>query len=85
MPKAVPGWKAPIVVGRHAHADQYRSQGLVIDEPGTLELVFTPTAEGQQPKRLTINRFEGPGVGLGMFNTAKVSVPRPIATYDSRD
>lgn len=70
VPKAVPGWTSPIVVGRHAHADQYRSQGLVIDEPGQLELVFIPTGNPKDVKRLMINEFKGAGVGLGMFNTA---------------
>ncbi|PLW14468.1 hypothetical protein PCASD_14381 [Puccinia coronata f. sp. avenae] len=71
--RPVPGWTAPIVVGRHAHADQYRSQGLKIDGPGELELVFTPAESSKPAQRLPIHEF-GPnssGVGLGMFNTAQ--------------
>lgn len=73
--RPVPGWTAPIVVGRHAHADQYRSQGLKVEGGGELELVFTPAQSGQPAQRLSIHKF-GPtdsGVGLGMFNTAQVS------------
>ncbi|KNZ57776.1 isocitrate dehydrogenase, NADP-dependent [Puccinia sorghi] len=71
--RPVPGWTAPIVVGRHAHADQYRSQGLKVEGGGELELVFTPAQSGQPAQRLSIHKF-GPtdsGVGLGMFNTAQ--------------
>lgn len=41
IPRLVPGWKSPIVIGRHAHGDQYKAKDLVIDRPGNLELVFT--------------------------------------------
>lgn len=41
IPRLVPGWKHPIVIGRHAHGDQYKAIDLVIDRPGNLELVFT--------------------------------------------
>lgn len=69
--RPVPGWRAPIVVGRHAHADQYRSQGIKIEGEGDLELVFRPKEAGKSEQRLSIHKF-GPGssgVGLGMFNT----------------
>lgn len=41
IPRLVPGWTNPIVIGRHAHGDQYKAKDLVIDRPGKLELVFT--------------------------------------------
>lgn len=41
IPRLVPGWKHPIVIGRHAHGDQYKAKDLVVDRPGNLELVFT--------------------------------------------
>lgn len=41
IPRLVPGWTNPIVIGRHAHGDQYKAIDVVIDRPGKLELVFT--------------------------------------------
>lgn len=41
IPRLVPGWTSPIIIGRHAHGDQYKAKDLVIDRPGKLELVFT--------------------------------------------
>jgi isocitrate dehydrogenase len=50
IPRLVPGWQKPIIVGRHAYGDQYRCQDAVIDVPGKAELVFTPT-DGSAPTR----------------------------------
>lgn len=68
IPRLVPGWQKPIIVGRHAYGDQYRCQDAVIDVPGKAELVFTPT-DGSAPTRQTIHDFEGKGTYMGMFNT----------------
>jgi len=67
IPKLVPAWTKPIVVARHAHADQYKAQDVRTDGPGTLKLVF----EGKDGKRQEwpIHEFTGPGIGMGMFNT----------------
>lgn len=43
IPKLVPGWEKPIVIGRHAHGDQYKAQDMVITKPGRVDLVFTGT------------------------------------------
>ncbi len=67
IPRLVPGWIHPIVVARHAHADQYKAKEIRITEPGTLKLVFQP--ENGDAQELVINKFSGSGVGLGMFNT----------------
>ena len=67
IPKLVPAWTKPIVIARHAHADQYKSQDVPIDGPGTLKLVYE-AASGAK-KEWVINEFKGPGIGLGMFNT----------------
>jgi hypothetical protein len=56
-PMQVPGWRRPIVVGRHAFGDQYRATDMVLDVPGKLELVFTP--EGGEPQRHTVYDFKG--------------------------
>lgn len=41
IPRLVPGWTNPIIIGRHAHGDQYKAKDIIIDRPGKLELVFT--------------------------------------------
>lgn len=68
IPRLVPGWEQPIVIGRHAHGDQYKATDLVINEPGKLELVFTPE-NGGAPETRTVYNYKGPGVGLAMYNT----------------
>jgi len=42
VPRIVPGWSKPIVIGRHAFGDQYKATDMVLDRPGTLTLTFTP-------------------------------------------
>ncbi|KDN50061.1 hypothetical protein RSAG8_01397, partial [Rhizoctonia solani AG-8 WAC10335] len=68
IPKPVPGWVKPIVIGRHAFGDQYRSTDFIAPGPGKLELTYTPSDGG---KRTTLNiyDFEGPGIALAMYNT----------------
>ena len=68
VPRLVPQWSKPIIVGRHAHADQYKAQDVIIPGRGVLKLRFEP-AGGGKAEEWEINQFEGPGVGLGMFNT----------------
>ncbi len=69
LPRLVPGWKQPIIVGRHAHADQYRATDFAITEPGTLKLIFEP--KNPQGKRIEreVNKFNDAGIALGMYNT----------------
>ncbi|KAG0718399.1 Isocitrate dehydrogenase [NADP] cytoplasmic [Chionoecetes opilio] len=69
IPKLVPGWKKPIVIGRHAHADQYKSVDFVVPGAGKLEISWTPAEGGATAIREVINDFQGAGVALGMFNT----------------
>jgi len=68
IPRLVPGWTKPIIVGRHAYADQYRCQDNVVDGPGSVDLVYTPS-DGSAPTTQRIHDFEGRGCYLGMFNT----------------
>ncbi|ORZ41198.1 peroxisomal NADP-dependent isocitrate dehydrogenase [Catenaria anguillulae PL171] len=67
VPRLVPGWTKPIVIGRHAFGDQYRATDMVVSEPGTLELVFKPK-NGGAPVVHKVFDFEGAGVALGMYN-----------------
>eukprot|EP00879_Flechtneria_rotunda_P033412 GHRR01037001.1.p1 GENE.GHRR01037001.1~~GHRR01037001.1.p1 ORF type:complete len:415 (+),score=153.36 GHRR01037001.1:154-1398(+) len=68
IPRLVPGWTKPIVVGRHAYGDQYRATDLRIPGPGRLRLVYEPT-DGSAAQDFEIFNFEGAGVALGMYNT----------------
>lgn len=67
IPKLVPGWKKPIIIGRHAYGDQYKATDVVIPDAGKVELVYKP-ANGGEEKRYNIFDFKGPGVALGMYN-----------------
>ena len=67
IPRLVPGWTKPIVIGRHAFADQYRATDLVIPGEGKLTLTFTPT-NGSEPIELDVYDFPGGGVAMAMYN-----------------
>ncbi|MGW4637608.1 NADP-dependent isocitrate dehydrogenase [Sphaerisporangium sp. NPDC004334] len=67
VPRLVPGWTKPIVVGRHAFGDQYRATDLRIPGEGTLTLTFTPK-DGSEPIELDVYDFPGSGVALAMYN-----------------
>ena len=68
VPKFVPGWKKPIIIGRHAFGDQYKCFDFVVDQPGKFEITFTPAQSGEA-KKWTVYDYKGAGVGLGMYNT----------------
>ena len=67
VPRLVPGWTDPIVIGRHAFGDQYRATDMVVDRPGTLTLTFTPD-DGSAPVNHEVFAFPEPGVAMGMYN-----------------
>jgi isocitrate dehydrogenase len=81
IPPRVRSWKKPIVVARHAYGDIYRDQEIVVADPGTVELVYTPA--GGAPQRLLVHDFKGGGVAMGMFNTDQsiTSFARAVFTY----
>ncbi|KAK9358889.1 hypothetical protein V1504DRAFT_459646 [Lipomyces starkeyi] len=68
IPRLIPGWTEPIIIGRHAHGDQYKATDVVYQSAGKLELVFSP-ADGSEPVRNTVYDFKSPGIGLAMYNT----------------
>ena len=57
IPRLVPGWTQPIIIGRHAYGDQYRAQDNIFTKGGKAELVFTP-ADGSEPTRQLIHDFK---------------------------
>ena len=67
IPRLVAGWKEPIIIGRHAHGDQYKAQDFVAPGPGKLELVYTP--EKGEPERIKVFDYKASGVALAMYNT----------------
>ncbi|MFI5060464.1 MAG: NADP-dependent isocitrate dehydrogenase [Actinomycetales bacterium] len=67
IPRLVPGWNKPIVIGRHAFGDQYRATDFVFDGPGTLTMSFQP-ADGGEPLSFEVFQAPGAGVALAMYN-----------------
>jgi isocitrate dehydrogenase len=67
VPRLVPGWTAPIVIGRHAYGDQYRATDFVVPGPGKLTMSFTPKGGGK-PMQFEVFDFPGGGVALSMYN-----------------
>ena len=67
VPRLVPGWTKPIVIGRHAFGDQYRATDLVVPGEGSLTLAFTPR-DGGEPIELDVYDFPGGGVAMAMYN-----------------
>jgi isocitrate dehydrogenase len=67
VPRLVPGWTKPIVIGRHAFGDQYRATDMVVPGEGSLTLTFTPK-DGGEPVELDVYDFPGGGIALAMYN-----------------
>src|SRR5215204_2561050 len=68
IPRLVPGWTKPIVIGRHAHGDQYRATDWKVPGAGTVMMTFVP-ADGGEPVEMKIADFAADGgVTMGMFN-----------------
>ena len=67
IPRVVPGWTKPIVIGRHAFGDQYSATDVPIPGSGKLRLSFTPNGGGEQIE-LDVYEFPGAGVALSMYN-----------------
>jgi isocitrate dehydrogenase len=68
VPRLVPHWSQPIVIGRHAYGDIYRATETKIAGPGKVSLVYQP-ADGSEPQVMEVHDFKGPGVAMGMHNT----------------
>jgi len=67
IPRLVRTWCKPIVVGRHAHADQYRATDVLIPGPGKVKMLYCP-ADGGPEQSWEIADFNGPGIAMGMYN-----------------
>jgi isocitrate dehydrogenase len=67
VPRLVPGWTKPIVIGRHAFGDQYRATDLLVPGEGTLTMTYTPK-DGSEPIELDVYDFPGAGIAMSMYN-----------------
>ncbi|MFN4281264.1 MAG: NADP-dependent isocitrate dehydrogenase [Alphaproteobacteria bacterium] len=67
VPRLVPGWTQPIVIGRHAFGDQYRATDIIMPGKGTLSMTFTP-ADGSAPITREVFKSPGAGVAMSMYN-----------------
>ena len=70
IPKLVPSWTDPVVIGRHAFGDQYRATDFLVPGKGKLELKWT-SEDGNNEKKFEVFNFTGPGVALSMYNLDK--------------
>jgi isocitrate dehydrogenase len=69
VPRLVPGWTKPIVIGRHAYGDQYRATDFLVPGPGTLTMTFTPSpGSGGKPIEHKVFDFPASGIAMGMYN-----------------
>jgi isocitrate dehydrogenase len=67
VPKLVPGWTRPIVIGRHAFGDQYRATDFLIPGEGKMQIKWT-SKDGKDKKEFEVFNFTGPGIALSMYN-----------------
>jgi isocitrate dehydrogenase len=67
IPRLVPGWTKPIVIGRHAFGDQYRATDTLVPGAGRLTLTYTP-ADGAEPVELEVYDFPSSGIAMAMYN-----------------
>ncbi|MEV7624424.1 NADP-dependent isocitrate dehydrogenase [Actinoplanes sp. NPDC089786] len=67
VPRLVPGWTKPIIIGRHAHGDQYKATDFVAPKAGKFTMTFTPE-DGSEPMEFLVADFPAGGIGMGMYN-----------------
>jgi isocitrate dehydrogenase len=68
IPRLVPNWTKPIIIGRHAHADQYKATDFVVPGPGTVTISYVPDSADSRPIELEVAKFTGGGVAMAMYN-----------------
>ena len=70
IPKLVPSWTDPLIIGRHAFGDQYRATDFVVPGKGKLEIKWT-SENKKDEKKYEVFNFPGPGIALSMYNLDK--------------
>jgi len=84
VPRLVPGWTKPIVIGRHAFGDQYKATDFVVNGPGKFEVTFTPADGGEVQKWDVFDYPKEGGVGMAMYNTKEVHRLNPSGICSQR-
>ena len=69
IPKLVPSWTDPLIIGRHAFGDQYRATDFKVPGKGILSIKWTPDDPNQESIEREVHRFESSGVAMAMYNT----------------
>ena len=69
IPKLVRNWQKPIIIGRHAHADQYRATEVELPVAGSLRLTFSPTDKSVPEQNWEVNNFDTSAIACVMYNT----------------
>lgn len=67
IPRLVTCWTKPIIIGRHAHGDQYKATDFLVPGKGKLEMIFT--GDDGTKQNYTVHEYKGPGIAMGMYNT----------------
>src|SRR4051794_24360496 len=67
IPRLVPGWTKPIIIGRHAFGDQYRAEDFLVPGAGKLKMTFEPS-DGGDPIEIDVFDFPDAGIAMGMYN-----------------
>nr|NVI74821.1 isocitrate dehydrogenase [Cucujiformia] len=81
IPRLVTGWNLPIIIGRHAHADQYKATDFVVPSAGKLEMIFTPNGSGE-PIKYVVHEYKGPGIAMGMYNTDESITDFALSSFE---
>jgi isocitrate dehydrogenase len=68
IPRLVSSWTKPIIIGRHAHADQYKATDFVVPGPGTVTISYVPDSDDGRPIEFEVAKFTGGGVAMAMYN-----------------
>jgi len=68
VPRLVPGWTNPIIIGRHAFGDQYKATDFVAKEAGSFTMTFKPKDESKAPVEMKVYEFKESGILMGMYN-----------------
>jgi isocitrate dehydrogenase len=82
IPRLVPSWTKPIIIGRHAHGDQYKATDFKVPGAGTVTITYTP-ADGSDPMELEVAQFgDDGGVAMGMYNYKNSIVDFARASFE---
>ena len=82
IPRLVPSWTKPIIIGRHAHGDQYKATDFKVPGAGTVTITYTP-ADGSAPMELEVARFgDDGGVAMGMYNYKQSIIDFARASFE---